>query len=227
VKLWQKIGLAVGGVLALFTVAKPKGDGVPSGDDDDDATPKDPIMTDAQPKPYNGIAFAVGDHPTWPLLTAHKRGREVPYLDTAGKMHGNGSRRFGAHRKGPPAHAHHGIDLYATVGDPVVATEPGTISGLWKTFHLGTGAVVLVTDSGLTLVYGEIGPDTWKQFGLAKGQRVVRGQRLATVQPNNAGTFMLHLEIYAGAFATNDPPTSALLDPTVYLLEARANEVIA
>lgn len=223
VKLWQKIALAAGGVFALFaTRRKPDDDDAPP--DVDDTTPTPPDGISPPPRPFNGIAFAVGDDPTWPLATTHKRGREVAYLDVDGTMHGNGSRRFGAHRKGPPAHAHQGVDLYANVHDAVIATEGGRITGLFNTFHLGTGAVVLVTDSGLTIVYGEIGRGTWADFGITKGMRVSKGQPLARVEKNSAGTWMLHFETYSGSFSTNDPPKSALLDPTLYLLTAAADE---
>jgi murein DD-endopeptidase MepM/ murein hydrolase activator NlpD len=225
VRLWQKIALGVAGVAALFSVGK-KGGNVSNDDDDDDDTDHGPGggggSNDAAPQSVKGIPFAHGDVPIWPTLSTHARSREVPYIDVNGGKHGNLARRFGAKRTD---HWHHGIDLYTNVHDPVVAMESGTITGLHKTFHLGTGAVVLVTDSGMTIVYGEIGPNTWKEFGIAKGMHVAKGQRLARVEPNTGGkgTFMLHLETYAGAFSTNDPPVSAILNPTAYLLEARAN----
>lgn len=227
VKLWQKLTLAGAGLVALFAVGKRPTPAKPGGDDepapppeDDDAGPEPPGLVVPLPRPWKGIPFAVGDDPVWPLKTSHARGHQVPYVDVDGKTHGNGARRFGAYRKGPPAHDHQGVDLYCNVGDVVVACEAGKITGLWNTFHLGTGAVVLVTDSGTTIVYGEIGPGTWKGFGIVKGQRVAKGQTLATVQKNSAGTWMLHFEMYAGAFSTNDPPKAALLDPSLYLLHA-------
>jgi hypothetical protein len=227
VKLWHKIAIGLASVGAIFAASKPKppkppGGGVdPTPDpDDEDAGPSSPGLVVPLPKPWKGIPFAVGDDPVWPLQTTHARGHQVPYVDVDGRTHGNGSRRFGAFRKGPPAHDHQGVDLYCNVGDRVLACEAGKITGLWNTFHLGTGAVVLVTDSGITIVYGEIGPGTWNMFGIVKGQRVSKGQPIAAIAKNSAGTWMLHFETYAGAFSTNDPPKSALLDPTLYLLEA-------
>lgn len=216
-RLWQKLAIGAAAIVAAFASSKPReeSDDVPP----DPKTPPPPPPDDERaPRPWKGTPFAVGAEPTWPTRTTHARGLEVPYIGVDGSKHGNLSRRFGADRGD---HWHQGIDLYTKVGDPVVAMESGTVTGLWNTFHLGTGAVVLVTDSGLTIVYGEIGPGTWKHYGITKGQRVVKGQPLATVQPNTAGTWMLHLETYAGAFSTNDPPKASLLDPTIYLLDAR------
>jgi len=187
------------------------------------------------PKLAFGVPFAVGNQtPAWPIPTTKNPEKfSVSYIDEKGEVHGNYSRRFGAVRKeaGPDRH-HVGVDLYGNPGDPLVAMEDGTVVAFYPTFNLGTGVLYLATDSGITLVYGEIDPHSWEKYGIVKGMRVQRGQKLAQVGCMK-GTFanceshMLHLESYQGVVEKNEPwydgnaPAPNIRNPTLYLLRAK------
>lgn len=167
--------------------------------------------------------------PVWPLLS--KRERVVSYRAQDGKMVGNAARRFGAPRSSDGAQRKHaGIDLYADVGDIVVATEDGVVTGIRSFFH-GTDALYLCTDSGVTVNYGEIAKGSPREFGISERTRVRAGQPLGRVGLMSGGSHMLHLEIYRGCVDKNTPwwanraPPQNLLDPTDYLLRARQTPV--
>jgi murein DD-endopeptidase MepM/ murein hydrolase activator NlpD len=190
------------------------------------------------PYPMPKLAFGVpftqgGPNPKWPTVSKNSRRMEVPYIDVKGKTHGNGARRFGAKREDTPFDRHHaGIDLYADAGDLLLAAEDGVITELTKTFNLGTGKLLLATDSGITLNYGEVAPNSWNEFGVKEGGRVLRGAPIARVgdMVNNKGehSSMLHIESYNGSVKTNEqwpynsPAPEGLLNPTLYLLRAKA-----
>lgn len=186
------------------------------------------------PKIAFGVPFAVGGNGlTWPTVSKNKRRMEVPYVDVVGKIHGNAARRFGAKREDKPYDRHHaGIDLYADAGDLLLAMEDGVITELTPTFNLGTGKVLLATDSGVTLNYGEVAPHSWNEFGVKEGARIFKGSPIARVgdMVNNKGehSAMLHFETYAGSVSTNEswpynsPAPQGLLNPTLYMLRAKA-----
>ena len=180
-----------------------------------------------EPRQVKGVPFALGGkRPVWPVISSSSRGNEVAYADINGDPHGNWERRFGANRDD---HTHAGVDLYANNGDILVATENGTIIGA-QTFHLGTDALLLQTDSGIVILYGEADPKSWKEFGIAKGSRVRAGQPIARVGCmvgtwKNCDSHMLHLETYIAGTEQNKrwtgSPPFGLLDPTRYLLRAQ------
>lgn len=184
-----------------------------------------------EPRAVAGVAFAQGGRsPVWPVASTSSRGDEVAYYDVYDQIHGNWARRFGATRDG---HTHAGIDLYANDGDVVVATEDGTIVGT-QTFHLGTDAVLLQTDSGIVVLYGEVAPWSWKKYGLQVGSRVRAGQPIAQIgcmvgEPPNCESHMLHLETYRAGVTQNEhwygSPPADLLDPSRYLLRASSRRV--
>lgn len=175
-----------------------------------------------QPQLFKGVPFATGGEcPRWPLVSPRKK--VVSYKTVNGTTVGNWARRFGASRD---SRYHAGIDLYANVGDAVVAMEAGTVVAL-RTFYHGSWALFLCTDSGITLNYGEVAKGSWKNFGVGVGSRVVAGQPLARVALMSGGSHMLHFETYRGCVKRNWPwykskgPPSALINPTKYLLRAR------
>lgn len=207
-------GLAAGGVaIAIARSRRPSGPGYP------DAPPES-----------RGAAFAQGDpRPTWPVgyTSHHSRLYEVPYKDIYGAWHGNMSRAF---RAGRESRYHAGADLYANAGDPVVAPEDGTVVQI-QTFFDGTDAMLIQGDYGVTVLLGEIKRGSSREFGITEGSRVVKGQTVARVGLATGGSHMLHFETYACCPATNSKwykghsLPSLLLDPTEYLLRARAATV--
>lgn len=186
------------------------------------------------PKQIAGVPFAKGSGaPTWPVITSSANRFVVSYVDTAGKTHGNSERDFGNYRDDPDGDRHHvGVDVYGNAGDPVVATEAGTVVRVRPTFNLGTGILFLATDSGITIGYGEIEPHSWNDFGIKEGQRVARGQKLARIgcqrhEGNVCTSHMIHFETYAGKVTKNEQwpwsqskAPAGVLNPTLYLLRA-------
>ena len=159
----------------------------------------------------------------WPLVSRRKK--TVSYRTTGGAAVGNWARRFGASRGG---RYHAGMDLYANPGDPIVAMEDGRVVAM-KTFFNGTWALYLCTNSGITINYGEIEKNSWRNLErpIQKGSLVKKGQMLGRVGLSAGGSHMLHLETYRGCVTRNYPwytsrsAPSALLNPTKYLLRAR------
>lgn len=174
------------------------------------------------PEQFKGVPFAEGGAcPLWPLSS--RKSKIVSYRTVNGGAIGNWARRFGADRD---SRYHAGIDLYANIGDPVLAMESGTVVAM-KTFFHGAWALYLCTDSGITLNYGEIERNSWRDFGISPGSRVVAGAPLARIALMSGGSYMLHFETYAGCVTRNYPwykskgAPASLLNPTKYLLRAR------
>lgn len=187
------------------------------------------------PKSVANVPFAAGDpRPAWPVLTSSKSKYVVSYVDVDGKTHGNSQRDFGEQRDDPDGDRRHvGVDVYGNAGDPVVATEDGVVARLRPTFNLGTGILFLQSPRGITIAYGEIAPNSWKDFGITEGMRVRKGQKIARVgcmrhEGNVCTSQMIHFEIYKGQVTKNEKwsysgsPPSSVLNPTLYLLRARA-----
>jgi murein DD-endopeptidase MepM/ murein hydrolase activator NlpD len=188
------------------------------------------------PKKIAGVPFAQGSSaPAWPILTSSPSKYVVSYVDVAGKTHGNAQRDFGSYRDDPDGDRHHvGVDLYGSDGDPVVAAEAGVVVKVRPTFNLGTGVLFLATNTGITLVYGEIEPYSWRDFGIEDGSRVARGQKIARVgcqrhEGNTCTSHMIHFETYRGKVTKNlqwpwshSSPPAGVLNPTMYLLRAAA-----
>jgi murein DD-endopeptidase MepM/ murein hydrolase activator NlpD len=174
------------------------------------------------PQQFRGVPFASGGAcPRWPVVTNKKH--VVSYKTAGGAAVGNWARRFGADR-GSRYHA--GIDIYANAGDPIVAAEGGRVVA-FRTFFHGTWALYLCTNSGITLNYGEIAKNSWREFGIQRGSVVVKGQPLGRIGLMSGGSHMLHFETYRGCVDRNRPwykakgVPSTLLNPTKYLLRAR------
>ncbi len=139
---------------------------------------------------------------------------------------------FGVQRK---HHTHEGVDLYAPVGMPVLAVEPGQVvavkpftgphAGPSLAHWLDTWAVFVEGESGV-VVYGEIAPHVKVGATVHAGQvvgvvmRVLRNYKHRPVS-------MLHLELHkhgsrnAPEWLVHDNKPDVLLDPTPYLLAAK------
>lgn len=174
------------------------------------------------PNQENSIPFAL---PTaaaqcWPVLTHDRGGREVAYRGVSGKIYGRAGRRFLADRTDGRYHV--GVDLWGEAGDVIVACEDGEIVNHYH-FYNNVHALFEQCDSGLVINYGEVKPDSWREFGVQKGSRVKTGQPIARVgQMTNSA--MCHFEMYAKGTTVNHRyykganPPKELLNPTQYLL---------
>lgn len=190
---------------------------------------------DLEPRARTEVAFAKGGaRPQWPLDTNARRKLQVSYQDVRKKWHGRWGREFGASRKSKSGgkRNHVGVDLFADPGDIVVAMEDGEVlAGL--PFYKGTGAVYLLTDSGLIINYGELERWSWRNYGVRAGTRVQAGDQIGRVGLSNDGSHMLHLETYqpdvtvdeirngAMQWWKGDPAPEGILDPTRYLVRAQ------
>lgn len=165
--------------------------------------------------------------PTWPLPTPPK-------------SWGAGS-KFAARRPWkktvPQTRYHTGIDLAASPGTPVLAPEAGTIVAPntgWE-YNVNTGkgvkALIMQTDSGLTILLGGIRPDS----ALVKaGQKVQAGEKLAEVGRYPLGDSMLHFTLHNALLSEKEvnarkswpfgqPPPANVIDPAAYLGAAANN----
>lgn len=158
-----------------------------------------------------GIPEAVGvNSPFWPLPAVTRKRYTFGWGRAKGVRH------------------HAGVDLYAPRGSAVVAPEAGTLVR-WQRF-MGPKSVALLmqTDSGIVILFGEVEPNSWRKHGLGIGNRVRAGQTVAEVGINPGGSQMLHFETYVQGTTKNHrwykgkPPPPALLDPTRYLRIAEA-----
>lgn len=179
-----------------------------------------------EPAPTS-FPFAKGSiNPAWPLGSRHKYGRTISYTTLSSEVLGSPARQFMASR-GEDERFHAGVDLYANVGDVVLATEPGAIVNIYHFFH-GTYCLIQQCDSGLVVLYGEVEKNSWRPFKVSRGTRVERGSRLARVGKMSGGSHMLHIETYRKGTTSNEqvvtPGEGPILDPTRYLLLAKATK---
>jgi murein DD-endopeptidase MepM/ murein hydrolase activator NlpD len=176
------------------------------------------------PKPVPGVEFAPAppQGSFWPVRTTHPRGREVAYQAIDGSFVGNPGRAFKGGREGG-ARYHVGIDLFARLGDPVVACEAGTVVN----FHgfLGkTKALLVEHESGVVVNYGEVAPDSLQRAGLKLNDRVKAGQVIGYIGLLPKGSSMLHFETYRKGTRSSKPwrpgqdRPHEILNPTRYLL---------
>ena len=126
--------------------------------------------------------------PTWPLPLP-------PKTWPKGSTYGY---RRPANSKLPQTRHHNGVDLGAPFGTPVLAPESGVIVAQetgWETrvvdgMMRGVKALIMHTDSGLTLLLGGLRPGS----GIASGTRVAAGDTLAEV-----GSYpLLHVTAFSG-----------------------------
>jgi murein DD-endopeptidase MepM/ murein hydrolase activator NlpD len=168
------------------------------------------------------IPFGAGTpKPIWPTVTYHKKKYVVSYKSISGSNIGAPGRRFMAYRDDNRYHV--GIDLYANNGDPVIATEDGTVVNIYHFYH-DAYCVLIQCDSGVVVNYGEVERGSWTEFGISKGARVRRGQGVGRVGVMSGGSSMLHFETYMPPTDKNKKyyggNTGPILNPTYYLLLA-------
>lgn len=143
-----------------------------------------------------GSSGGMTAHPVWPLL--NKREKLVPEVGVYW-----GARGFGVDRGQGTGKYHAGIDLVADWGDPVLATEDGTIVATQGWDGSNAKAILLETISGVVPLYGAVAPGSWKEFGLGVGSKVQRGQAIARVGQYPGGSEMLHFELYTKGTTTD------------------------
>ena len=137
----------------------------------------------------------------------------------------------------PQTRNHTGIDLAASPGTPVLAPESGTIVAPntgWeynKTTGKGVKALIMQTDSGLTILLGGIRPNS----AIVKaGQKVQAGEKLAEIGRYPLGDSMLHFTLMQGLldeaevtarkqWPVGQPPPANVIDPASYLGAAANN----
>jgi hypothetical protein len=110
----------------------------------------------------------------------------------------------------------------------VHAPESGVLVASQR--FLGPKAVALLmqTDTGAVILFGEVFPKSWEAYGLRIGSRVEAGDPVAEVGITPGGSSMLHYEMYTrgtrqnAKWMTDREPPRNLLDPTQYLKTAVA-----
>ena len=167
----------------------------------------------ARTSDWEKLEMAAGDaKPAWPLPTV------TPKFATWSL---GGGRPFGCDAE-KCERWHAGIDLTgAPDGAPILAPEDALIVGIDRGWSEGAKAAFLRTDSGLFLVLGGFKAGSHKEYGIAHGQQVRKGDKLGRV----LGSYgMIHLETYgAGSRTANsvwwkgEPPPDGLLNPTNYV----------
>ncbi len=197
---------------------------------------------DLEPIAKTDRPFAVGgDRPVWPLRTYDDAKLRVSYEDVREKWHGSWGRIFGAKRTstnddGSKYHrVHVGVDLFADPGDVVVAPEDGEVIAALP-FYKGTGAVYILTNSGIIVNLGEVAEGSWTKYGIPTGTKRVpvhAGDAVAKVGRSDDGSHMLHVETYTPDTTTDEirqgkmrwiagePGPANVLDPTRYLVRAQ------
>ena len=173
-----------------------------------------------------GVPFAEGgSNPLWPVVTNNVSRAKISYKKKNGKYEGNPARSFGFIRESGER-LHVGMDLYCNNQDPVICMEDGIVVDT-QGFLGPTKAILIQHNDGLVVLYGEVTDGSWGS--LKTGSKVSRGQQIATIGKNNAGTSMLHLETYRKGTTKNyswtqgTKPNDKILNPTKYILKASEN----
>lgn len=160
----------------------------------------------------------VSASPVWPVSGVRK------------VVHTHGGKSFGASRAAGQRY-HAGIDILAPKGATVVATDDGTLVAAQPFNGPKAHALLLQTDFGPVVLYGEVLPESWSDYGLKLGDRVSKGQPIAKIGVNPGGSTMLHFEMYRAGTRSNQrwypnmPPPPSLYDPTDYLAKAARGEL--
>ncbi|CAN5904267.1 hypothetical protein BH11BAC7_BH11BAC7_04460 [soil metagenome] len=185
---------------------------------------------DANPAPvqFKNVPFAPlpPEGSYWPLISKNESMHVISYNASSGLI-GAKLRYFGAGRISSGGRYHAGIDLYADLGDPIVAIDHGVIINHYP-FCCGknkTTYSLLVRHSNVVVNYGEVAKELAP--GLRKKSIVVPGQIIGYVGKNPHGSSMLHFEMYSADTTANikwfvgKPAPSKLYDPTTYLLHLK------
>ena len=180
-----------------------------------------------QEKPGSQAANWNPSKPTWPLPTP-------PASWAVGS-------KFGARRPWkkdvPQTRNHTGVDLDASPGTPVIAPESGKVIAPntgWeynKETGKGVKALIMQTDSGLTILLGGIRPDS---AVVKAGQKVAAGDKLAEIGRYPLGDSMLHFTLHDALLSEKEvnarkswpygqPPPANVIDPAGYLGAAANN----
>jgi len=157
----------------------------------------------------------------WPIPNCLKK-----YVPTKGVSAFAAPRDAGIGKVGK----HTGVDIWAHLGDKVVAVEDGIVikAGLFtggtdEPRWLKTYAVMVQNDSGLVIVYGEVRKPKFKLGHKIKaGQIIGRIARVLKRGDENGGSpYMLHFELHKTGskdfFDWYGKKPDILLDPTEYL----------
>lgn len=152
----------------------------------------------------------------------------MPVWPVPGRKHTipGGARGFGANR--PNNRRHAGVDLYASRGDLLVATEPGRVVAHQGWAGPEAVALLFQTDSGPVVLYGAVAPGSRRQVG----ERLDVGDPIARVGRYPRGSSMLHLELYERGTTRNarwyrgDPQPGNLLNPRAYLEAAAEGRAV-
>jgi hypothetical protein len=167
----------------------------------------------ARSSEWEKMAMAQGDpKPVWPLPTV------TPKFATWSI--GGGRPSGCAEDKCERWHA--GVDLTnAPDGALIVAPEDALVVGIDRGWSEAAKAAFLRTNTGLFLVLGGFKQGSHKEFGIAAGQSVKKGDKLGRV----VGSYgMVHLETYEAdsrkansVWWKSEPPPDGLLNPTNYV----------
>ena len=162
---------------------------------------------------WETLKMAQGDpKPAWPLPTV------TPKFATWSV---GGGRPYGCTTE-KCERWHAGIDLTgAPDGATIIAPEDALVVGIDRGWSEGSKAAFLRTKTGLFLVLGGFKAGSHKEYGIAHGQQVRKGDKLGRV----LGSYgMIHLETYAAesrtansVWWTSEPPPDGLLNPTNYV----------
>lgn len=180
--------------------------------------------------------FARSDAPVryWPVVTSSPRWQTVSLQRDGGGFEGNELRRFNAPRPAAradnPTRRHVGVDLFANAGDEVIAVEDGRILAFYPFLRAATGEMsyaLIVAHGAYVANYGEVRESSLRARGLAIGDTVRAGQRIAEV----SDTRQLHFETYlpgtthSQSWAHGAPRPARVLNPTRLLLDLAENGV--
>lgn len=205
---WALSGVALAGAALLLSGGddEPRDPNKPNDDDNDDDDGDDmPKPMKKRPPKVEGDAA-----PQWPLQGDAAR----KITDDVGNC-----RPRRACVQGRPERHHAGEDLLAPRGTVIVATEDGELVKLDPEWYDGSGSVLLQTDSGPVINFGEVEPNSWEEFGHVEGAHVSKGDPIARVGRHR----QLHFEMYANntrktsRWMWGKAPPASLRDPVPYL----------
>lgn len=188
------------------------------------------------PKAYAPAQFADATSAIyWPVRQEkHPDKRGVHYTGEDGQTYNpKGKGGSGCHFLAGRANGrkHVGIDLnFGSQNAIVVSCEAGKIVAFYQ--FLGTvNCIIVQHDSGLVINYGEVSPNSLKEFNLKVGDHVTAGQPIGRVGRCPEGDSMLHFETYPAGVTRNvsypagkgNDWLSNYRNPTAYLLYLAKN----
>lgn len=169
-------GVVIGGWIALLVLLPNAPTGVPAA-----PSPAAPALVSAKPPPDHARALPMAPLPwTGMVLTVPIAGvARGDLADSWGDPRDNGLR------------LHHGTDIMAPVGTPIIAAAPGTIEKMWESAKGGKTLYIRSPARDWTCYYAHLSDYA---PGLHEGQVVTAGQLIAYVgDTGNAGAGNYHL----------------------------------